>query len=313
MHIDVCIATFIRTTLLESLLHDLQAQQLPAGVSARILVVDNDLRESARPVVAAFQTGRIPVEYLTQPEQNIALTRNLALEHSDGELIALIDDDEAAPIDWLSTCLSAMDRYSADVVFGPVVGIPPESAARWIVEGRFFERPALPSGTRVRMGAAGNALMRASVVRGKIAFNPYFGLSGSEDTDFFHRLWRSGAVMVWCQEALLTEHVPPERLTLHWLLLRGFRGGQGYVDAVVQPKGGIQRSSWFVRQTTLAIARSLLVICCLPFSKAKAARYATKVATNVGQLSTILGYRYQGYRRQMPRERHRDAERDPDS
>jgi hypothetical protein len=49
MRTDVCIATFKRPALLERLLRDLLAQQLPDGVSMHIIVVDNDVDESARP------------------------------------------------------------------------------------------------------------------------------------------------------------------------------------------------------------------------------------------------------------------------
>jgi hypothetical protein len=34
----------------------------------------------------------------------------------------------------------------------------------------------------------------------------------------------------------------------------------------------------------------------MPFSKALTMRYAIKVATNLGQLSTLLGHRHQPYR-----------------
>ena len=297
MRIDVCIATFKRPALLKRLLRDLLAQQLPDGVSTHIIVVDNDPLESARPVVAASRAWCGSVEYLTQPEQNIALTRNSALDHSQGELIAFIDDDESAPTGWLSALLTAMERYSADVVLGPVTGILPESAPRWIAKGRFFERPALPSGTRIQVGVTGNALVKASAVRGKVEFAPRYGLSGGEDTDFFQQLWRRGALMVWCQEAPLTEYVPEGRLTRRWLLRRGFRGGQCHADIVDRPEGGIRLLAWFAKRASLAVAASLLTMSCMPFSKALAMRYAIKVATNLGKVSTILGYRYQHYRR----------------
>ncbi len=300
MRIDVCIATFKRPLLLERLLKDLLAQQLPAGVSMHIIVVDNDTRESARAVVAAFMASWTSVEYLIQPEQNIALTRNRALDHSQGELIAFIDDDESAPADWLSTLLTTMERHAADAVVGPVTGILPANAPQWITKGRFFERPALPSGTRLRVGGTGNALVKASAVRGKVAFDPRYGLSGSEDTDFFHRLWRSGALLVWCQEAQLTEYVPQDRLTRRWLLTRGFAVGQGYADIVDRPEGGVRLLGWFAKRASLAGAASLLTMCCIPFSKALAMRYAIRVATNLGQLSTIVGSSHQRYRSGMP-------------
>jgi succinoglycan biosynthesis protein ExoM len=294
--IDVCIATFKRPQLLERLLRDLLAQQLPDGVSTHIIVVDNDALESARPVVAAFQSACESLEYLTQPEQNIALTRNRALDHSRGDLIAFVDDDESAPPGWLTSLLTTMERHAADAVFGPVIGTLPASAPRWIAKGRFFEPPAMPSGTRVQVGGTGNALVKASAVRGRFAFDPRFGLSGSEDTEFFHRLWRGGAIMVWCSEAQLTECVPQERLTIRWLLERGFWSGQGYADIVDRPEGGMRLLAWIGKRASMAVAATLLVIGCVPFSRALAVRFAIKVATNIGQVSTILRYRHQPYR-----------------
>jgi succinoglycan biosynthesis protein ExoM len=297
VRIDVCIATFKRPHLLERLLRDLQAQQLPDGTSTHIIVVDNDPQQSAGPVVAAVRAGCTSVEYLTQPEQNIALTRNCALNRSQGDLIAFIDDDESAPPGWLGALLTTMERHGADVVVGPVMGILPPGAPQWIVKGRFFERPARPSGSRVRGGGTGNALVKASAVRGKVAFDPRYGLSGGEDTDFFQRLHLRGAVIVWCQEALLTESVSEDRLTMRWLLNRGFAAGQSYADTIDRPHGGLRLPFWVGKRASLTVAASLLTIGCLPFSKALSARYAIKLATNLGQLSTILGYRHQPYRR----------------
>ena len=105
-------------------------------------------------MVTAFQASCMSLEYLTQPEQNIALTRNRALDHSQGELIAFIDDDESAPTGWLAALLTTMERYAADAVLGPVKGILPASAPHWIAKGRFFEPPVLPTGTRVELESA---------------------------------------------------------------------------------------------------------------------------------------------------------------
>jgi hypothetical protein len=133
-------------------------------------------------------------------------------------------------------------------------------------------------------------------VRGKLAFDPRYGLSGSEDTEFLQRLWRGGASLVWCQEAGLTEYVPEERLTVRWLLERGFWTGQSYADIVERPEGGIQLSSWFAKRAVLAVGAALLAVSCVPFSRALAMRFATKVAASLGQISTILGNRHQSYR-----------------
>lgn len=297
MRIDICIATFRRPAWLERLLQELTVQQLPDGVSHRIIVVDNDPLESARGVVEAAGVSFPAIVYLTQTAQNISLTRNRAIDHSDGDLIAFIDDDESAPPEWLSLLLATMERHAADVVIGPVGGILPDDAPRWVAKGGFFDPPKRPTGTAVRVGGTGNALVKATAVRGRIAFDPRYGLSGSEDTDFFYRLWQSGARMIWCQEALVIEHVPPERLTVHWLLQRGFGAGQGYADAVGRPVGGGPRRWRWILERTFALAAScFLTLCCIPFGRALTVRYAMMSATHLGRLSTVFGYRQKRYR-----------------
>jgi succinoglycan biosynthesis protein ExoM len=296
LQIDVCVATYKRPSQLRSLLNDLQVQQVPAGVTLRIIVVDNDRAASARSVVEEFKSRSVDVDYYLQPEQNIALTRNTALEQSQGDLIALIDDDESARSDWLATLLAAMNRFEADAVFGPVRGLLSPGSPRWLVEGRFFDRPARVTGSPVVLGGAGNVLMRASVVRRKLVFNPAYGLSGGEDTDFFHRLGRTGARMIWCEEALLTEHVHADRLCLQWLLRRGFTVGQIYADVVGRPRRTVGVLLWLGKRSAYALAACLLTLTALPFSRAVAASYAVKAARNVGQVSTVVGYRYRPYR-----------------
>lgn len=296
MQIDVCIATYKRPALLRGLLSDLAAQQIPAGAELRIIVVDNDPAASARPVCEEFSRRAVRVAYYTQVAQNIALTRNKALEHSDGELIALIDDDESAPADWLATLLAAMNRYNADVVFGPVRGLVPAGAPGWMKEGRFFSPLPRVTGASVDLGYTGNVLMRASIVRGKVAFNPAYGLTGGEDTDFFHRLGQNGARMVWCEEAVLSEHVHTERLCLRWLVERAFSRGQLYADIVERPPGALQFAMWLGKRLTYLVVAALLTAVVLPFSRAMAAHYAVKVASNVGQVSTVFRYRMAPYR-----------------
>ena len=296
MQIDVCIATFRRPTLLGRLLADVQSQVLPDGIRVHTIVVDNDPLGSAHPIVLAGQLAGMSLEYLTQHERNIALSRNCALAHSRGELIAFVDDDERAPKWWLSALLSAMERHHADVVLGPVTGIPPEGTPAWITKGRFFVPPVLESGTRVRFGGTGNALVKSSVVQGKVAFDPLYGVTGGEDTDFFYNLWRTGAVMVWCQEAELTEGLPWERLTARYLLRRGFGAGQRYADIVERPNVGLRWAGWFAKRTSFALAAVFLAIGSIPCGKAIVMRFAVKVATNLGQLSTIFRYRQELYR-----------------
>ena len=101
-HISVCICTYKRPVLLKRLLDRLEQQRTDNQFVYSIIVADNDDHLSARSVVAEFAAkSQINVTYCSEPRQNIALARNKALEHSKGNFIAFIDDDEFPEADWL--------------------------------------------------------------------------------------------------------------------------------------------------------------------------------------------------------------------
>ena len=56
-------------------------------------------------------------------------------------------------------------------------------------------------------------------------FDDRFGLSGGSDTLFTRQLVASGARMVWCDEAVVTDVVPAARATRDWVLRRRLRFG----------------------------------------------------------------------------------------
>src|SRR5207244_4301817 len=111
-HVCVCVCTFRRPELLRRLLSELEHQRTDGQFSYSVVVADNDSQKSAERVVAEFGIkSRIEAIYCVELRQNIALARNKALEHAEGELIAFIDDDEFPDRDWLWKMLEACERY----------------------------------------------------------------------------------------------------------------------------------------------------------------------------------------------------------
>ncbi|MES2932315.1 MAG: glycosyltransferase family 2 protein [Pseudomonadota bacterium] len=242
--IDVCIATFKRPTLLEDLLHSLIAQDL-TGLRLRIIVIDNDREQSARRAVTKFgDICPFEVVYDVEPQQNIALARNRALSHVTSDYCAFIDDDEAASPLWLRSLLDCLNRYDADIVFGPVISALPDDAPAWAKS--CFSRTRRHTGELLQVGGTNNALLRRSVLADPSArFNPAFGLTGGEDTDFFYRQFLQGHRLIWCDQAIVTEPVADSRLTLQWIRRRGFRGGQTYYRIFVSRYSSIRKVAWF--------------------------------------------------------------------
>ncbi len=297
--VDVCVATYKRPLLLGQLLLSLSAQRLPQGVSVRVIVVDNDSRGSALKSVSSFaaKNAGLPVTYVAEPAQGISFARNRALSLASAEWLAFIDDDERADPEWIARLLAAANRYSAEVVFGPVRAILPAGCPGWVRAGRFFERPRYATGTPLPFGATNNALLKSDVVRRFDArFSVEYAHSGGEDTDFFASLGRNGVRMIWCDEAAVSEEVPPERATLHWLLKRHFRSGQAFARIFVPRLGWPGKLHWAVKRSIILLAAA----CALPplwlLRRDWGIKALLAMVRNGGQLTGLSRFRYFEYR-----------------
>jgi len=228
-HISVCICTYKRPNLLDILLDRLEGLKTEDLFTYSLVIVDNDDAESARTIVDSFaEKSRIPVRYDVEPEQNIALARNRAVQNASGNYVTFIDDDEFPRKDWLLNLYNGLQKYKADGVLGPVLphyeGNPPQ----WVTRGGFYDRPSHETGTVLdwENTRTGNVLLRTGIFREmKNAFRREFG-RGGEDKDFFRRMIGNGLRFVWVAEAPVYEIVPPERFSRSFMLRRALLRGK---------------------------------------------------------------------------------------
>jgi succinoglycan biosynthesis protein ExoM len=215
--------------MLLRLLEALERQETRGQFTFSVVVADNDAAGSARAVVASFAAASaLNVVYCTQPERNIALTRNATIAHATGELIAFIDDDEFPIPEWLLHLYETLTDSPHAAVLGPVRPHFETSPPEWVIKGRFCERPECPTGTPVSWDQCrtGNVLFRRSALpAGEPPFREEFG-TGGEDKDFFRRLAAAGHTFVWCNEAAVSESVPASRLTRKYMLQRALLRGK---------------------------------------------------------------------------------------
>ncbi len=282
--IDVCIATFKRPAMLAGLLASLLAQDLE-GIAMRIIVIDNDREQSARPTVKRFCTGSsVEIVYDVEPQQNIALARNRALQYVRSQYFAFVDDDEAVCRTWLRALLHSLTVHKADIAFGPVICTLPAEAPRWAAH--CFDRPRRLTGEAVQFGATNNVMARRSILdNGRFRFDPAFGLTGGEDTDFFYRQHLAGRRLIWCDEAVATEPVPEARMTLTWIRRRGFRGGQTYQRIFVARYSIGKKAAWFALKIAQLLGGVVAapVVRCISYPSYIA--LTVRIAAATGQLS----------------------------
>jgi succinoglycan biosynthesis protein ExoM len=130
-------------------------------------------------------------------------------------------------------------------------------------------------------------------------FDPEFGRTGGSDTVLFARLLDAGALMVWCDEAIVAESVDASRTRLTWLLRRSFRTGQSwfYSQSKAARISRTRQGEWRLVWRSLwslgySISASLLLA---PISRSRMARNLRSSAWNLGVLSAFFGHRYLEY------------------
>ena len=243
--IVIAILTYRRPTDLEELLPLLvEHVSTSAWPEASIMVIDNDERPTAAEIAAEYTS----VRYVHEPRPGIAAARNRALRESTNErLLVFIDDDERPRDGWLAGLLETWDRYRPAAVVGPVVSTFAAPPDPWIDAGGFFVRLRHPTGTTVRLAATNNLLLDLEVIRSlDLRFDDRFGTTGGSDTLFTRGLVHAGHQIVWCDEAIVTDVVPPERSTRDWVIRRAERmGNSGSRVALVLAPSGMRR--WLVR------------------------------------------------------------------
>lgn len=229
----VALATFRRTRLLAQLLPLLDEQVREAesaGWQTEILVVDNDPQESAGSVVGDASLTA-PLRLVSEAEPGLAAARNRILaEAGNADLLALIDDDEQPDSQWLPALLRTMGDTGATAVTGPVESLPVRPLDDWLEGSGIFSRPHRPTGSATTGLATNNLLLDLAQLRAmNLRFDPRFGMTGGEDSMFGQTLLRRGGTIVWCDEAVVRELVPEDRLSRSWVTQRAKRFGETWV------------------------------------------------------------------------------------
>lgn len=301
--VSICVCTFRRPELLENCLVSLVGQN--ATTPYEVVVVDNDARRSASTVCeslqARFAARGIPLRYLSESVQNIALARNRAVAAAVFDLIAFIDDDEAAGPEWLSSLISGITSLSADGVFGPVQPIFPESYPKWLQTSILFYVPSFKDGKRLKGDrcATGNALIKKSMLLNRSGpFNPEIGKVGGSDVELFTWLvnecdanWR------WWAKAKVEERQEEHRRHLHWHQIRAFRRGWTYSRMRHHSIGRWKALGLVMFQVPFSMGKFIFVsLRTIRNPRGALWNLLVGVAGNVGKIGYFLGIRVEEYK-----------------
>jgi succinoglycan biosynthesis protein ExoM len=299
--VAVCALTFRRPHGLRSLLDGLRALDDPgAGYEVRVVIVDNDDAATGKAVIDDAADLPWPITYEVEERRGIAQGRNRAVRiarEAGADVVVFLDDDEVPDPRWLVELLSVYRSTGADVVTGPVLPEFGEPPPAWVEAGRFFERPRYATGTRIHYARTSNVLIASHVVPdGDAPFAEWFGLSGGDDTHFFLRARLAGHRIVWADEAVVREVVPPSRVEVRWLVKREYRRGNTLSLCLRDLMYTRVRVARRAAQGLLRIVEGALVLASAVMrGRAVAVQGLQLMGFGAGLLSGLAGVRYDEY------------------
>ena len=299
--VAVCALTFRRPAGLQRLLEGLAALRFDgSGPRLRVVIIDNDPAGSGRATCDAFRTQfPWPLEYHIETRRGIAFARNAALNHArSADWIAFIDDDEKPDPNWLNELFRVQQAEQADVTAGPVIPEFAADAPDWLREGGFFDRRRYLTGQRLGHAFTNNVLFRSSLLEElQLRFNERWALMGCEDRAFFQTIGMAGHRIIWANDAVVREQIPPERANAAWLVQRHYRVGNS-TSFVERDLRGAWRA-WPVQLAKsmvwllIGLGRGLL----WPFAGMTGrVRARQALAYGAGLLTGLLGRPYEEYR-----------------
>ncbi len=298
---SVCVATYKRPELLKKLIDSLLAQKGIDIKEVEIIIVDNDKDESAKTIINEYKNKKTcEISYFTQPEKNISLTRNVALERVKGDYVLFIDDDEYADENWMSVHIGNLKKFDADAAFGMVKSYFSENTPEWIKRCMVYQRNTNPSGAEPANMNTGNCIIKSEFFMDKgYRFDKEYGITGGSDFQLFSKIVKDGYKLISCYEAVTYEYVPESRATVAWLIRRVARTGNNFSRTQIEHSDGIKKLSIRMKefgkgfiQAVIAFIISVFMI----WNPTKSLNWFLTSVSNIMKPLAALGIYYKEYK-----------------
>ena len=254
----VLIATYNRAALLGETLDSLRALRVRPGRRWEVLVVDNNSTDDTRAVVESRAAGfPVPLRYLFEARQGRSSALNAGIAASEGQVIAMTDDDVIVEERWLDAACDALLEEGSGIAYagGPVDPIWEVEPPAWLdlTRGDLWgtiaiqdhgDRPFVyEEARRVPLGA--NMAARRSFFAAIGKFRADLGRSsgrlvlGQEVPELLMRARGAGLRGMYLPDMRVRHHIPAKRLTRayfrRWWFGKGVsRAGMDEVQPVTE-------------------------------------------------------------------------------
>jgi glycosyltransferase involved in cell wall biosynthesis len=264
----------------------LEKQFIPEKFDFEVIFVDNDPFKHAEATVAELQKkSKLKIIYAHESRRSISHARNRSIKEANGAFIVFIDDDEFPTDTWLMELHSAIVKYDADGVLGPVEAYYDEASPIWLKKSGLLNRERFATGNKIinpKYTRTGNVIFKRDIFDNLEApFDPKYGIIGGGDVEFFERMLAINKKFVWCDSAIVYELIEEKRRKKLYYIKRAFT--RGLTNSI--------KYSFFRFGTLKSIFAIPIYIVILPFASLFGQHYYIKYSVKLcDHLGKILGY-----------------------
>jgi len=196
--VSVIVPAFNEAENIPLLVSSLRQQDYPRE-KIEILIVDNNSTDNTEEVIRAEG-----LKYLREETPgNSYASRNLAIKHSRGEILAFTDGDCRVDPAWIKNGVKCLKENNADMAAGNSVYEFPRNSVSGRYSRRYFGRQEYLA-ENWNASATNNLFMTRKVIEKTGLFDQRFRYGG--DTHYTSNAGKQGFRMVFCRDACIHHH-----------------------------------------------------------------------------------------------------------
>lgn len=230
--VSIIICTYNRAKHLQDVLLDLAVQVIGEDFRYEVIVVDNASTDDT-PAVLKDLSARLPshFRFLSELRPGKSYALNTAIAAAKGDILAFTDDDTRIDPSWLQKIWHTFRRFNADGVGGPTTPLWLSPRPEWLSDMLLRQIGMVDYGdVPFVIQSATRPLIGPNCAYKRSLFEKLGGYDtddmSAQDTQFFIRAFRSGAVLVYDPEIKVPHKIDGTRVTKKSLADRFWKHGR---------------------------------------------------------------------------------------
>lgn len=228
--VSVIVCTYNRAHYLaETLAHLLR--QSAAKESFEVVLINNNSTDHTEEICNHFATENpeFSFRYIIEKAQGLSYARNRGIKEAKGTILTFIDDDTFVQPDFVEVITNHFSQHPNTIaVGGRIIPKYEKEAPRWMSKFLLPLVAALDMGDEVKAFPKGKFPIGANMSLRKEAFEKHgnfdvnlgrkgLSLEGSEEKDFFYRLIKARAMIIYLPQAVVHHIIPAKRVSMDYI------------------------------------------------------------------------------------------------